>query len=209
MRNLAHYLPLYSGGAAPSFREEGMVFVSDLPLVSGEGPGKASVEMSGKTSDRILLLLASEPELTIAEVASRLGLSVRAIEMQVAQLTEHKRLIHVGAKKSGYWNVLDSGHAQPPTGVAESRETYTAIPSVETSVEMSGKSPGTRSGKTSGLSGKILILLAENPQLTLSEAATLLKVSTRTVERHVADLKERGLLARTGSRKDGCWAVAE
>ena len=201
MRNLAHYLPLYNGGAAPTFREEGMIFVSDLPLVSGKEKSQSAIQSANGLAGEILNILLADPNLTLGDVAVRLKYSVRSIKEAVKQLVEGKRLRRIGSKRYGCWEVLDVGHADPPTGVAETRAIDSAEPSFQ-----SAKG----SGKTSvEMSGKILELLSDNPQLTLTEAATRLDVSTRTVERHVATLKQQNRLTRTGSRKDGRWEVAE
>ncbi len=202
MRNLAHYLPLYSDGAVPAFREEGMVFVSDLPLVSGktsvEMSGKGSVKSSGKTHERIVGMLRNEPQLTIPELAEALGVSSRAVEKHIAELKEQERLARVGGRKEGRWIVTRPGEIDPAGRVRESPAQY----------RTSGSGKG--SGKTSvEMSGKILELLTDSPQLTLPEVATILDVSTRTVERHVATLKQQTRLTRIGSRKDGRWEVVE
>ncbi len=216
MRNLAHYLPLYSGGAVPAFREEGMVFVSDLPLVSEEGQPQSAEGMSGnsscktsgkascKTAETIVSLLARDPGLTIPAVASHLGITARAVASHIAQLKHGKVLARVGGRKGGQWKVLQPG--EPERGiVSEERAIHYASRPEAASAEMSGKT----SCKAAEMSGKILELLAGSPQLTLPEAATLLDVSTRTVERHVATLKQQGRLTRAGSRKDGRWEVVE
>lgn len=52
-----------------------------------------------KTSNLILELLSSEPQLTLAQVASHLGKSKRGIEMAVAKLKESGKLKYVGSKK--------------------------------------------------------------------------------------------------------------
>jgi predicted HTH transcriptional regulator len=97
-------------GASPTFREEGMIFVSDLPLVSvkvqsqsGKGSGKTSLEMSGK----ILELLSDNPQLTLTEAATRLDVSTRTVERHVATLKQQNRLTRAGSRKDGRWEVVE------------------------------------------------------------------------------------------------------
>jgi predicted HTH transcriptional regulator len=59
-----------------------------------------------KTPEAILALLSAQPAMTLAQVASQLGKSTRAIEMAVAKLTESGRLKYVGPKKGGHWEVM-------------------------------------------------------------------------------------------------------
>ncbi len=69
-------------------------------------PVKTSVKTSVKTPDRILELLAANPELTLAEVAKAIHKSVRAVERASAKLVKEGRLCYVGPAKGGHWEVL-------------------------------------------------------------------------------------------------------
>lgn len=59
----------------------------------------------GKTLDEILRLLA-EPDLSIPQLAARLGKSVSAVERAIRKLRESDRLVCVGPDKGGQWKVL-------------------------------------------------------------------------------------------------------
>jgi ATP-dependent DNA helicase RecG len=67
---------------------------------------KASVETSVETSVEILNYLSRNPKMTLAEVAQKIGRSVRAIELATAKLTKEKKLRRIGPKKGGLWQVL-------------------------------------------------------------------------------------------------------
>ncbi|MDD4061985.1 MAG: putative DNA binding domain-containing protein [Kiritimatiellae bacterium] len=67
---------------------------------------ETSVETSVKTPARILNILASHPEMTLAQVSAEIGKSQRAIEMACAKLIQAKRLKHKGPNKGGHWEVL-------------------------------------------------------------------------------------------------------
>lgn len=49
----------------------------------------------------------------------------------------------------------------------------------------------------------IVNLLKTQPGLTVKELADLLGVSSRTVERHIKELRENGTVRRIGSDKSG------
>ena len=59
-----------------------------------------------KTSVALLELLRRNPEMTLAEVASAIGRSVRAVEMASAKLVKAGKLRHLGPQKGGRWEVL-------------------------------------------------------------------------------------------------------
>ena len=56
--------------------------------------------------DRILELIKSHPKHTAKTMASCLGLSVQAIQKQIAILKAEKRLQRIGPDNGGYWKVL-------------------------------------------------------------------------------------------------------
>ncbi len=73
-----------------------------------DASAKTSVETSVKTSVKILELLAENPEMTLAEMALIIGKTVRAIEMASSKLIKEGKLRHIGPKKGGHWEVIDS-----------------------------------------------------------------------------------------------------
>jgi ATP-dependent DNA helicase RecG len=60
----------------------------------------------GETGLQILNFLSQQPAMTVPELASRLGLTTRAIEKQIANLREAKLLLRTGGRKLGHWEVL-------------------------------------------------------------------------------------------------------
>ena len=54
---------------------------------------------------------------------------------------------------------------------------------------------------------RLLHLIAEDEFYTAAEASLLMGVSKRTVERSLASLKNKGLIMREGSEKNGCWKI--
>ena len=67
---------------------------------------KTSVKTSVKTSEALLELLRRNPQMTLAEVAARVGRSVRAVEMASAKLVKAGKLRYVGPQKGGQWKVM-------------------------------------------------------------------------------------------------------
>ena len=56
---------------------------------------------------------------------------------------------------------------------------------------------------------KILKLLVDNPTLTAEKLSRILNLQKRTIERNIKVLKDKEILKRTGSDKDGVWVVYE
>jgi ATP-dependent DNA helicase RecG len=63
-------------------------------------------EASPQSSEKILSLLKTEPELAAREIAHRIGISPRAVEKQISKLRQAGKLRRVGPAKGGHWEVL-------------------------------------------------------------------------------------------------------
>jgi len=55
--------------------------------------------------------------------------------------------------------------------------------------------------------GAILQLLIAQPKMTASALASMLGVTSRTVERYLSALQSKGKVQRVGARKGGYWQV--
>ncbi len=54
---------------------------------------------------------------------------------------------------------------------------------------------------------KLLSIIAHSPQVTAREMADILGVTSRQCERVLAAMKQKGLIARIGANKGGCWKI--
>lgn len=68
---------------------------------------------------------------------------------------------------------------------------------------------GVNVGANVGVKGAVLALLRVEPTLSAAGLAEQLGKSSRTIERHLADLKASGALRREGSAKSGRWVVID
>ena len=64
------------------------------------------VEMRAKTPEAVLALLAVEPNLTLKEVALRIGKSTSTVERAASVLVKAGRLRFVGPRKGGHWEMI-------------------------------------------------------------------------------------------------------
>lgn len=60
---------------------------------------------SGKSSVKILKLLADTADMTIPQLAKELGLSTRAVEKQITKLQQDNQLKRIGPARGGHWQV--------------------------------------------------------------------------------------------------------
>lgn len=58
-------------------------------------------------------------------------------------------------------------------------------------------------------SGQIIELIYQSPGITLDEIATCLSVTRRSIEKKIKELRDAGIIKRTGSNKSGCWTIIE
>ena len=56
-------------------------------------------------------------------------------------------------------------------------------------------------------SQEIIELITQNPKITLSELANMLKMTRRGIDKNIKKLKEQGLIRRVGPDKGGHWEV--
>ena len=71
-----------------------------------------------KTADLILKHLRANPHVTLADVATAIGKSLRAVERASAKLVQQGRLKHIGPQKGGHWEVLDQNDPEQGGGEA-------------------------------------------------------------------------------------------
>ncbi len=71
----------------------------------GKTPVETPVETPVKTADRVLAELSDNPNLTLAEVAGRIGKSISAVERASAKLVKEGRLRRIGPRKGGVWEI--------------------------------------------------------------------------------------------------------
>ncbi|PHM38456.1 Restriction modification system DNA specificity domain:Filamentation induced by cAMP protein Fic (fragment) [Xenorhabdus innexi] len=80
----------------------------DMTAMSEEISEEISEENSpvlNATAKKILSMIASDPAITIAQLADNLRVTPRTIERNIKILQECGYLIRVGAKKGGYWRI--------------------------------------------------------------------------------------------------------
>jgi len=65
------------------------------------------VKTSVKTSVKILDLMKSNPEISGKRISDILGISVRAVEMQISNLQQQGRIKRIGPAKGGHWEVTE------------------------------------------------------------------------------------------------------
>ena len=73
---------------------------------STEAGTKSSVKTSVKTSVKILQAILENAEITIPDIADRVGITTRSVERNIRKLQEEKRLRRIGPDKGGHWEVL-------------------------------------------------------------------------------------------------------
>jgi ATP-dependent DNA helicase RecG len=99
-----------NGSPPPEFEtdDDRSYFLIRLPVhPEAEGSEKTPVETPVETPDQILRMLDEMPEMTLAEVASKIGKSLRAVERATSKLVKAGRLRFVGPKKGGHWEVIE------------------------------------------------------------------------------------------------------
>lgn len=79
-----------------------LVALRDALTAVKKSVGKGVVKSVGK----ILSLLKEFPEITRERLAEEVGLSVRGVEKNLAQLKAAGKIRRIGGRKGGYWEIL-------------------------------------------------------------------------------------------------------
>lgn len=95
------------------FRPKGITESARPEDVEHEGNGvktsqKTALKTSQKTALKIIELMSENPNISIVELASTIGLSERAIKYQIEKLKNEKKIKRIGPDKGGYWEVTDT-----------------------------------------------------------------------------------------------------
>jgi len=90
----------------PSVQIEKPSVQIEKPSVQIEKPSVQIEKPSVKTSQKIMLLMQQDKKINAVQIAEKLELSPRAVEMQIANLKKAGCLKRVGPDKGGHWEVL-------------------------------------------------------------------------------------------------------
>lgn len=82
-----------------------MKIPENINLLQPEYPD-TSTKTSGKTSGKILSLMAANKFITIPELVASIGITERSIERNIRKLQENKLLLREGPAKGGFWKIL-------------------------------------------------------------------------------------------------------
>ena len=60
----------------------------------------------GRTAQRIIDMVISNPMITREKMANELGISLDGVKKQIKNLRDRGILIHEGSDKAGYWRII-------------------------------------------------------------------------------------------------------
>ena len=96
-------------GDARMFIEFMLAALRDALIAVKKSVGKSVEKSVGKSVGKILKLLGEFPEITRESLAAEVGLSVRGVEKNLAQLKSAGRIRRIGGRKGGRWEVNPGG----------------------------------------------------------------------------------------------------
>ena len=79
--------------------------VNKFNVVSDKVYNKVDFKLN-KSQDTIIKLIRDNPNITADQMAIQIGISVPAIKKNLKQLTDNNIIKRVGAKKNGYWEII-------------------------------------------------------------------------------------------------------
>jgi len=84
----------------PDFEGNEVLPKDELPIIEKQDP----IEL-GENAKIILQLMKENPEITIADLAGKIGVSTRAIDKNIAKLKSVNKIERIGTKHSGIWKI--------------------------------------------------------------------------------------------------------
>ena len=72
----------------------------------GAADGKSSQKSSQKSDQKILSIMKSMPDITMAEIANAMGLSIAGVKKNIRKLKDANRIRRIGPDKGGHWEVV-------------------------------------------------------------------------------------------------------
>ena len=120
-RQTAYYQAISAAdrtGDSRFFIEFMLVALRDALVAVKKSVGKSVVKSVGK----ILDLIAQYPDITRERLAAEVGLTVRGVERNLAQLKKAGKIVRVGGRKGGHWEIAANPAAEPLGARAASRK---------------------------------------------------------------------------------------
>jgi ATP-dependent DNA helicase RecG len=94
-----------AGTPVPDFEAESTGLWAVFHFLSQQVVG-ATTQTPVKTPERIIEMLEANPAMSLADVATAIGKSLRAVERASAKMMKENRLRYIGPTKGGHWEVL-------------------------------------------------------------------------------------------------------
>ena len=69
--------------------------------------GGENTKQRAKSRDNIIRLIRQNPNITMSEIASSVGISAKAVEKLIARMKKDGVLVRVGPDKGGSWEIVD------------------------------------------------------------------------------------------------------
>lgn len=159
-------------------------FPNGLPNVPIEVP---------KVTQRTFEAIRLNPSATIAELSVELSLSESATKKHIALLKKAGIIRRVGGKTYGHWEINSSYNS-----FQEFPNDLPQLP-IEAPIEVHLEVPEGAQ--------RTFEEIRLNPHATIKELSQKVKLSERTIKKHIALLKKAGFIKRVGSKTHGYWEI--
>ena len=134
------------------------------------------------TQERILDLIMEDSKMTQIQMAEKLGVTRSTVSSNLKVLKEKGVIERIGSDRNGYWKTEQFLGKQNRTEVDRNKKMKT-------------------------IQEKILDLIIENSKITQIQMAKRLGVTRSTISLNLKILKEKGIIKRVGSDRNGYWKI--
>ncbi|MCL2063382.1 MAG: winged helix-turn-helix transcriptional regulator [Candidatus Cloacimonetes bacterium] len=141
-----------------------------------------------ETKNGIINAISKNPEITIEQLATEIGISIPGIKKNINQLKKLGIIERKGGNKNGQWILSNNEH------LLDTQKYPVKYP-----IKYPIKYP------VNDTQNKIINILIKNPEITLEQLASEVGMSIPGVKKNINQLKKLDIIERKGSDKTGYW----
>jgi ATP-dependent DNA helicase RecG len=178
-----------------------------------ENPGKLprTVEELMKTDETLPRNPVLAKFFRIAKLCESAGYGFDKM-LQWKKQTGNEVLFETTIDKTKFTFMLDAARANQKNGtIIEKSGTESGMKTDEGGMEsgMENTKSGKKSGKKTKTIDKILSIIREDDSVTITQLSTMLQINTSAIQKHINNLKTKGIVRREGADKGGKWIIIE
>lgn len=215
IRNETAKLPGFTNEKRPTFRSQYESFFTEIlnNNYSGEVQSKVQNDTHDVVKDvakELLLCMEANRTVTAETLAKKLSMPPRQVQRLLAQLQNDNLIKRKGGRKTGHWELICTSNvsANVVKDVVKKDEDFSLnISANDNENASSANNVNVVKDVAKDVVKELLLIIEADGFVTAETLAKKLSMSSRQVQRLLAQLQKDNLITRKGGRKTGHWEV--